>query len=269
MSTLPPPPSPLATRLRQSSWLDPRLIIGVLLVVASTVVGAIIISGADNSVSRWAVANDLAAGSTLQASDLVVQRVRPMHHDPYVASSTDVVGKTLSREVRNGELLPQSAVSPEPFGVLATVGVSEIALSPAIAHGTKVDVWHSDNEHAGQRLLAGVTVESVVSSRGKNGLSFGTGTAQVTLRVDASQEQPLMSVVGKGELHLVALTGNSSPTPQPSSATTPHSDGQATTKESPPGSTAPQATPAVPPQTPKPSAALVQQPTAGPPGSGQ
>ena len=70
------PPSPPARRLRPRSWFDPRLILGVLLVLGSVVTGSAVISAADRSVRVWALTRDVAAGTVLTGDDVRPARVR-------------------------------------------------------------------------------------------------------------------------------------------------------------------------------------------------
>ena len=102
-------PSP--RRVRPPRWLDLRLVLGVLLVLASVLVGARIVSAADATVPVWAVAGDLAAGTELTAEDLVAVDVRlDDAADAYLSTATRPEGRMLARAVREGELLPRTAL---------------------------------------------------------------------------------------------------------------------------------------------------------------
>ncbi len=49
-------PTPVASRLRAPSWRDSRLLVGVLLVVLSVVLGAVVVARADDRVPVYAAA---------------------------------------------------------------------------------------------------------------------------------------------------------------------------------------------------------------------
>src|SRR3954470_22107537 len=104
-------PGPTPRRVRPPQWLDLRLVLGLLLVLGSVLLGARVVSAADATVPVWAAAGDLAAGTVLTADDLVSRDVRlDDTGESYLSSSTRPEGRTLSRAVSAGELVPRSAL---------------------------------------------------------------------------------------------------------------------------------------------------------------
>ena len=105
------PPGPAPRRVRPPRWLDLRLLLGVLLVLGSVLLGARVVGAADATVPVWAASGDLAAGTELDADDLVAVDVRlDDTADAYLSTSTRPEGRTLARAVRAGELVPGSAL---------------------------------------------------------------------------------------------------------------------------------------------------------------
>src|SRR3954471_16343060 len=105
------PPRPAPRLLTPPRWLDLRLVLGVLLVLGSVLLGARVVSAADATVPVWAAAGDLAAGTVLTADDLVAVDVRlDDAANAYLATSTQPAGRTLSRAVSAGELLPRATL---------------------------------------------------------------------------------------------------------------------------------------------------------------
>ncbi len=105
---------PTATRAQPPGWRDPRLWIGIAIVAVSIIAGARILGAADDSVSVWAAARDVAPGDTVGADDLVSTSVR-------FGESTDVArylltssplpdDLTLVRALGEGELVPAAAL---------------------------------------------------------------------------------------------------------------------------------------------------------------
>lgn len=138
---------PAATRTRAPGWRDPRLWVGVVVVAASVLLGARVVGSADDSVTVWAAAGDLAAGAPLAADDLVAVRVR-------FADATDLAaylptdealpsGATLTRGIGAGELLPVAAIgSGGGSGLLQLpVAVEPEQLAGAVTGGARVNVY--------------------------------------------------------------------------------------------------------------------------------
>lgn len=64
-------PTTTASRLRPPSWRDSRLIIGVLLVLLSTVLGSVVVARADDRVPVYAAKGEVAPGQQARAADVV------------------------------------------------------------------------------------------------------------------------------------------------------------------------------------------------------
>ena len=63
--------SPAGLRLSSRRWKDPRLIVGILLVVCSAVGVVWVVNAADDRVAVWAVRGDIPAGSRVAPEKLV------------------------------------------------------------------------------------------------------------------------------------------------------------------------------------------------------
>jgi len=137
-------PTPTAQRLRKPSWRDSRLLMGLLLVVASTAVGAYVVSRADDRVPMYAAKSGLMAGQPLTAQDVV--RVDVQLGDAgtdYVSAEGGIPAQFfVLREVRAGELIPQSAVGPRDQATAQPVTVQVDATSAStLQEGSVVDVY--------------------------------------------------------------------------------------------------------------------------------
>lgn len=167
-------PSPTPRRVKAPRWLDLRLVIGVVLVLASVLIGAKVVTSANHSYRMLAVTRDLAAGTLLSRDDVKAVRVQlPDRRDGgYLSGDADVIGKQLNRALGSGELLPAAA-----FGIadaLTTVTVPFAAdAAPALASGQRVEIWLSTKACATVVLLADVTVQDVHSSAGGSFSSSG------------------------------------------------------------------------------------------------
>jgi len=137
-------PTPTASRVRAPSWRDSRLLVGVLLVLLSTVAGSVVVARADDRVPVYATKGEVAPGQRLTEADVV--RVDVLLGDGaarYLPADRAIRGDTWSlRALRPGELIPVSGV-----GSASDVGVQQVALlvdatsAAALSSGSVVDVY--------------------------------------------------------------------------------------------------------------------------------
>lgn len=172
-------PTPAATRLRAPSWRDARLVIGVLLVLVSTVAGAVVVARADDRVPVWAARGQVSPGQRLGADDLVrVDVLLGEGAAAYLPADRPLGGDTWAlRDLRPGELVPAAAV-----GGSAAVTVQQVALlvdatsAAALTAGSVVDVYVNRPAKGAtvglptytgpERVLEGVSVVRVAADDG-------------------------------------------------------------------------------------------------------
>ncbi len=188
--TAPPPDdgpaSPPASRGRRSRWADPRLWVGVLLVLASLLVGARVFASADDTVAVETMNHDAVAGSALTPADLHLTSVHFADSSQarrYVTTAAAIVaGATLTRDVGAGELLTATSVSVGggPVDKQLPLGVGASGMPEGLAAGDRVDVWAVPASDSSRRrspvaVLRGVTVTAV----GGTGLGGLGGDRQI------------------------------------------------------------------------------------------
>ncbi|GAA0321274.1 flagellar protein FlgA [Kineococcus aurantiacus] len=136
---------PRARRVSAPSWRDPRLLVGLLLVLVSVVVGATVVGRARDTTGVWALTRPVGAGRSITTEDL---RVVQVHLDPatlagYVPAGTDPSrGAVALRGLAAGELLPVGALGR--VGDLTSRPVTvpvEGNVPQGVAVGALVDVW--------------------------------------------------------------------------------------------------------------------------------
>ncbi|WP_337063470.1 SAF domain-containing protein [Kineococcus sp. G2] len=134
-----------ARRLRAPSWRDPRLLVGVALVLGSVVLGARTVQAAGATTGVWAVAAPVGAGSSLTAAQLRVVQVSldAATGAAYLpAAEPPAAGWIALRGLSAGELLPRSAVAPAVDLVDRAVSLPlEGALPEGVRTGALADVW--------------------------------------------------------------------------------------------------------------------------------
>ena len=185
-------PTPTASRLRAPSWRDSRLLVGVLLVLVSTVLGSVVVARADDRVPVYAARGEVVPGQRLTDADVV--RVDVLLGDGaagYLAADRPLAADSWSlRALRPGELIPASGVGPA-----GVVDVQQVALlvdatsASAITAGSVVDVYVNRPKegstvglptYAGpERVLESVSVVRVASEDGVLGQSAQTRAVHV------------------------------------------------------------------------------------------
>jgi hypothetical protein len=205
-------PGPTPRRVRPPRWLDLRLVLGVLLVLASVLLGARIVSAADATVPVWAVTGDLAAGTELTAGDLVAVDVRlDDTADAYLSTATRPEGRTLARAVRHGELLPRTALEEAGELVQLALPVQSGYVPPGLERGQLVDVYAVADPAAGATAVADGSVTLVVrkapvqgiSGRSEGVLSTPTTAVQVVVAVAADDAADVLAAIAGRPLVVV------------------------------------------------------------------
>ena len=212
-------PTPTASRLRPPSWRDSRLLVGVLLVLVSTVLGAVVVARADDRIPVYAAKAQVAPGQRLTESDVVrVDVLLGEGAAAYLPADRALPPDTWSlRQLRPGELIPVAGV-----GAAEAVEVQQVALlvdatsASALGVGSVVDVYVNRPEkgttvglptYAGpERVLEGV---SVVRVAGEDGVLGGSAqTRAVHVMVPREEVQAVVADVDMGaRITLVPVPG--------------------------------------------------------------
>lgn len=217
-----PPGSPQASRLATPSWLDGRLVLGVLLVLVSIVVGARLLSSADASQRVWVATHDLAPGSTLADGDLRQGQVRLFDNGGrYLgAIGAKPVGYVLQRGVGADELLPRDSLTrPDAVGRPlrdVSVPVSPGHLPDDLQSGQQVDVYVTPEGRAGSSISSSPTPSGSagtrlvlsrvsVTLRPRAGGLGATAATGVVLSVSEPDALALVAAVQAGGIDLVRV----------------------------------------------------------------
>lgn len=154
--------------------IDPRLLIGVLLVAGSTTGVWALVSGLDDAREVYVARETLTPGTRVDAGDLATESVRLGASAAHYLTPSDLGadGLVVVRTVRAGELVPAAAVDDADSTGLATVVVPSRGALPAdVDRGTLVDVWTASERERGvfdppAVLVAGAEVAGVIESDG-------------------------------------------------------------------------------------------------------
>jgi hypothetical protein len=197
-------PSTAKTSRSRSFAFDPRLLIGLALVVAS-IAGVIgIIRAADESVQVYAARGPLSPGDRVDVNDLEVRSVRLDLSAPLYLAPGDVPpsGLVVTRSVSDGELVPASAIgSVDGLRLTSLVLSVDSQLSASVKPGTVVDLWASREVENGQFgppvvIVSGATVVRLVTSQS---IVAGGETTAVEILVPKSKVARILEAVANDD----------------------------------------------------------------------
>lgn len=152
--------------------IDPRLVIGLLLVVASAVGVFALVSAADASETLYSARVTLTAGDRIDEDDLLATSVREGAGGGLYLAPGDIPadGLIVTRTVGEGELVPLSALGSAAGVRLTSIVLSVDGQLPAtVVAGSVVDVWVASEDDDGrvgapEVIVSGATVVRLVES---------------------------------------------------------------------------------------------------------
>ena len=181
-----------AERLRRPGWKDPRLLVGVLIVLLSVAGVTALVSSQDRTVPIYAADRAFAVGEQLSEEDLRIVDVRIDEVSDHYLSAEEAPKADLQfvSVVDEGELIPRRAVdSADPQGRQAVTLEVDHALAQSVEPGRAVDLWavsqgtvaeEADDSRADQLVVA-----AEVSAVSESSSTFGSATViTVELLID-------------------------------------------------------------------------------------
>jgi hypothetical protein len=181
-----------AARVAVRRWRDPRLWIGVTLVVLAVLLGARVLADAGGMTDVSFVVRDVVAGSTVGPGDLATTRV---HFDDdatavryFAAGEAPPLGARAARDLSAGELLARSDLVTTGQSPLLELplGVDPSGMPAGLQRGDHVDVWAVRDGAGRQGDSRTVAADVVVLAAGADSAPTGSG------------EQVLVGVPGRG-----------------------------------------------------------------------
>jgi len=194
--------------------LDPRLLIGVGLVVASVAGVLGLVAAIDRRVVVFAASTTIAPGDTVDRADLVERTVSLAEADGLYLGADDVPGDGLVavRTLPEGELVPLSAVG-DPVALATTTIVVETAgrLSSGARTGSAVELWAAPADADGRGFGAPVVIVGdavVVRLVEGDGLMVGTAGEAVEVRVPRDKVARILQAQADGDALAVVPAGS-------------------------------------------------------------
>ncbi|WP_028264843.1 SAF domain-containing protein [Arthrobacter sp. MA-N2] len=168
-----------AARLKKPSWKDPRLLVGILLVLAS-VAGVIALVGtADHTVQVYAARESIAVGQQVNKDDLAIVKVRLDDVEPSYVTVADGLpeGRVAVQRIAKNQLVPQESLGSADALNRKPVAISiQESLPSQVVAGSRVDVWvaHPDARNGFDTphlLLPGAEIAQVTEGSSTLGAS--------------------------------------------------------------------------------------------------
>lgn len=189
-----------AQRLRKPSWKDPRLFLGVLLVLGSIAGVTALMSSQDRTTGVLAAGRDLPVGTPLQPEDLVVVPVQLGDVAGAYLTADDALPENLVTRglIRRGELVVRADLTTadqldrKPFGLNI-----DTPLPSGIQAGDRVDIWASPADGRNgfgepRRLLKAAEISELSVS---DAVIAGTDTMRLLVLVEDSDLPALLEAL--------------------------------------------------------------------------
>ena len=196
-------------RLKKPSWKDPRLLVGILLVLASVAGVVSLVGAADQTTEAYAAREPIAVGETLTADKLHRVKVRLGEVEQrYLTPESGLdAGLVAVQRIGKDQLLPRESVGQldgldrKPVAVT----VEESLPAQAVA-GSRVDVWVAlpDARNGFSEptlLLSGAEIAQITA--GSTALGSSRSTVVMVLVPDAQMPKLLGAQANKAKIAVV------------------------------------------------------------------
>lgn len=188
------------------TWMDPRLVIGVLLVLVSLAGVWFVVQQSSRTETAWAATRTLLPGDTVATGDVQQVDVRlPQSHDRYLDAATDPVGMIVASTVGEGEVLPLRALGDAASEDRSAVVVDiQGALPRSVRTGSLVDVWTAAPTDDGYEapavliddaIVVGVLEDEGILASSAQQLELLVPTGETSVLLEAMSNEHVLSVV--------------------------------------------------------------------------
>mgnify|MGYP000586769490 CR=1 FL=1 len=191
--------------------VDVRLVVGVVLVLASMVGTWLLVDSLDRTSRVYVAPQTLAPGATVRLDELATADVRLGASEGRYLRADDAAGadeRVVLRTVAAGELVPAGALGDLAAETLTTVVVTPAAALPAaLGVGSPVDLWSAEAVERGEWgpptvLVAGAVVRGIESDDG--GVGGLDRVPAVELSIPRDAVPAVLAAIAAGDaMHLV------------------------------------------------------------------
>ena len=189
--------SATAARLKRPSWKDPRLLVGILLVLVSVAGVVLLVGSADRTTQVYAARDGIAVGEKLTTDNVVAAKVRLGEIEAhYITVESGLPeGLVAVQRIGNDQLVPRSSLGAVDELDRKPVALSIDAALPAqVVPGARVDVWVARPDarngfNEPELLLPGAEIAEVTAGSSVLG---STKTTVLMVLVDDAQMPALL-----------------------------------------------------------------------------
>ncbi|MDI3193091.1 hypothetical protein QK290_00800 [Pseudarthrobacter sp. AL07] len=196
-------------RLKPPSWRDPRLLVGLLLVLASVVGVISLVGSADRTTEVYAARDSIAVGEKLTVDNVVRAKVRlgetEQHYVTVEAGLPD--GLVAVQRIGKNQLVPKESLATVDALDRKPVAVTvDEALPPQAVAGTRVDVWVAlpdarNGFSEPKLLLPGAEIAQVTA--GSTALGSSRNTVLMVLVADSHMPAILGAQANQAKISVV------------------------------------------------------------------
>src|SRR6476620_6923340 len=178
-----PDSSATAPRLKRPSWKDPRLLVGILLVLVSVAGVTFLVGSADRTTEVFAARDGIAVGERLTAENVVRAKVRLGDTEQhYITVEDQLVPRASLGEVDRLDRKP------------VALNIAQTLPSQAVA-GARVDVWVAQPDAKNgfsepKLILPGAEIAEVASG------STALGSSKSTVLMVLVDDQQMPALLG-------------------------------------------------------------------------
>jgi hypothetical protein len=196
-------------RLKKPSWKDPKLLVGILLVLASVAGVVSLVGAADQTAEAYTAREAIAVGEKLTVDKLNRVKVRlgdVEHH--YLTPATGVPdGLVAAQRIGKDQLVPRGSLGqPDGQGRKPVAVTVEEALPAQAVAGSRVDVWVAlpdarNGFSPPSLLLPGAEIAQVTP--GSTALGSARSTVVMVLVEDGQMPDLLGAQANKAKISVV------------------------------------------------------------------
>ena len=198
-----------AARLKRPSWKDPRLLVGVLLVLASVAGVISLVGSADRTTEVYAARDAIAVGEMLTEDNVVRAKVRLGDTErQYITAEGGLPeGVVAVQRIGKDQLVPRQSLGAVDALDRKPVAVTvEEALPSQTIAGTRVDVWvalpDAKNGFSQPKLLLpGAEIAEITS--GSTTLGSSRSTVLMVLVADSHMPELLGAQANQAKISVV------------------------------------------------------------------